>query len=133
QLPLWYPLDYTVSDMQQRTNHFLMVYGRLKPGVTEERAQQDMNRIAAEIQNETADRNQEHGAHLQPLHEQMVGGVASSLVVLAVAVGFVLLIACANVANLLLAHGVMRHRELAIRQALGAVRMRIMRQYAMEC
>src|SRR5262249_51510011 len=97
QIGLWYPLDYKVSDMQTRTNHFLMVYGRLKPGVTNQRAQQDMDRIALEIQNETPQRNQEHGAHLQPLHEKMVGEIQSSLVVLAVAVGFVLLIACANV------------------------------------
>jgi predicted permease len=130
---LWRTLDFRNQEMQTRTNHFLSVYGRLKAGMTAAAAQQYMDRIAAEIQNEVPNRNQEHGAHLQPLRERLVGDVQSSLVVLAVAVGFVLLIACANVANLLMARGVMRHRELAIRQAIGASRTRIVRQFLMEC
>src|SRR5215831_17345484 len=67
---LWRPLDFRAEDMQTRNNHFLTVYGRLKTGTTAAAAQQDMDRIAVEIQNEVPNRNQEHGAHLHPLHER---------------------------------------------------------------
>src|SRR6185369_12165158 len=102
---LFYPLDFTAQPMQTRTNHFLVVFARLKPGVTIEQAQADMDRIAAQIEKGVPGGNQGHGASVISAHEKMVGNVRRPLNVLAAAVGFVLLIACANVANLLLARG----------------------------
>jgi putative ABC transport system permease protein len=101
--------------------------------VSIEQAQKDMDRVSAELQQEVPGQNQGHASYVIGLREEMVGTVRPSLVVLAGAVGFVLLIACANVGNLLLARGASVQRELAIRQAVGAGRLQVLRQYAMEC
>jgi putative ABC transport system permease protein len=132
---LWYPLDFTTGPgfMRERGSHFLAVFARLKPGVTMEAAQADMNRIATQIERDVPGGNSGHGAQVVSAHESMVGNVRRPLNVLAASVGFVLLIACANVANLLLARGVRWQRELAIRHALGASRFRMVRQFSMEC
>jgi putative ABC transport system permease protein len=130
---LWHPFDFNAELMRQRGSHFLGVYGRLKPTVTIEQAQADMDRIAAQIEKDVPGGNSGHGAHVISAHEFLVGDVRRPLNVLAAAVGFVLLIACANVANLLLARGVKWQRELTIRHALGASRLRMVRQFSMEC
>jgi putative ABC transport system permease protein len=130
---VWHPIDFTAESMKARFNHFLRVDARLKPGVSIERAQEDLDRISAQLHSEVELQNQGHGAHVISLREQIVGDVRASLLILMAAVAFVLLIACVNVANLLLARGVSRGRELAVRSALGAARGRVARQLFVEC
>jgi putative ABC transport system permease protein len=132
-IELWSPLDFTAKENQARFNHFLFVFARLKPGVTVERAQQNMDVIARQLQQEVELQNQGHGAHVIPLRDQLVGSVRSPLVVLMAAVAFILLIGCVNVANLLLARGASRAKEIAVRSALGAGRGRIVQQLVVEC
>jgi putative ABC transport system permease protein len=132
-IELWYPIDFTAEEMQARFNHFLTVFARLKEGVTIDRAQQNMDLISGQLQREVQLQNQGHGAHVILLRDQLVGDVRSSLLVLMAAVAFILLIACVNVANLLLARGASRGKEVAVRSALGAGRARIVRQLVVEC
>ena len=133
-IDLWYPLAAGIGPMQMdRGNHpGFQVYARLRDGVTFERAQQEMASIAADLERQHPVTNHQMGVFVRPLLDTVVGRVRPMLYVLAGAVGFLLLIACANVANVLLARGLRRERETAIRAALGAGRARLMRLFLAE-
>jgi predicted permease len=128
---LWTPLAFSPDDLRQRHAHRYSVYGRLKPGVTLAQARAQMNLIAERMAQADA-QNKGWGAEVYPLQEIMVGDSRRLLLVILSCVGLVLLIACANIANLLLARSATRNREFAIRTALGARAGQIVRQLLTE-
>jgi putative ABC transport system permease protein len=133
EVELWVPIAFAPNDsMGTRGNHFINLVGRLKPDATRAQAQADVSAIARRVE-ESNPTNKGIGALIVPMQEQLAGDSRNALLVLLGAVAFVLLVACLNVANLLLARASTRQRELAIRASLGASRMRIMRQVIVEC
>lgn len=121
------------SSEAQRSNHMLEWIGRLATGVTPEAAQRDLSRIAAELGDRYPDSNRDWGVRFDPLREAVVGrDLDRRMAVLLGAVGLLLLIACANVSNLMLAQGLERRNELAVRTAMGASRGRLLRQLTLE-
>jgi putative ABC transport system permease protein len=130
---LWTPPWPGNSDPITRRYHNWLLVGRLAPGVSLDAAQSEIDVISAQLETAYPESNRTKALQLDGLHTAMVEGYRQSLLVLAGAIVFVLVIACGNVANLLLARGSIRKSELAIRAALGATRSRLTRQLLVEC
>jgi putative ABC transport system permease protein len=128
---MWVPTAFTDAERRSYGSHYMSAIGRLKPGVTLEQADADMKVVSARLRDENPG-SAGWSVVLSDLLEYTVGDVRRSLLVLFGAVSLVLLIACVNVANLLLVRGAARHRELAIRSAIGATRSRLLRQLLVE-
>jgi putative ABC transport system permease protein len=131
QRKLWVPVGYTKTDFGRGDNSFLSI-ARLKPGVTEAQARSEMEAVGSHVREQYPKEDGQMGATVSPLGDYGREGLRRTMLALLAAVAFVLLIACVNVANLLLARGAARQKEFAIRRALGAAGIRIARQLLTE-
>ncbi len=132
EVELWSPLTLDVGALLSRPHRMYRAIGRLAPGSTLAQAQAEMDAIAQNLARQHPDTNAGWGVRLVPAHDQVVGGIGRTLWVLLGAVGLVLLIACANVSNLMLARSARASRDFSIRAALGAGRLALVRRSLVE-